>query len=41
MHWTELVKDFKNGNDNSKWEIQSIFENIMSQVFALGEYNLF
>ena len=41
MHWTELVKDFKNGNDNSKREIQNIFQNIMSQVFALGEYNLF
>ena len=41
MHWTELVKDFKNGNDNSKWEIQNIFEKIMFEVFSLGEYNMF
>lgn len=41
MHWTELVRDFKNGNDDAKWEIQGIFENIMFQVFSLGEYNLY
>ena len=41
MHWTELVRDFKNGNDDAKWEIQGIFEKIMFQVFSLGEYNLY
>ena len=41
MHWTELVREYKNGNENTKWDIEGIFENIMFQVFSLGEYNLY
>lgn len=40
-HWTDLVRSFKGGKQNNKGPIEKIFENIISQVFALGEYNLF
>jgi len=40
MHWTEKVIELKNGN-NETWEIESIFEKIIFQVFSLGEYNMF
>lgn len=44
-HWTEIVQTYKSGNEsdreNVRWEIESIFERIMYQVFSLGEYNLY
>lgn len=40
IHWTQLVDELKNGN-NETWEIESIFEKIIFQVFSLGEYNMF
>lgn len=40
IHWTQLVNELKNGNDDS-WEIKGIFEKIIFQVFSLGEYNMF
>lgn len=44
-HWTEIVQKYKSGNESERedvrWEIESIFERIIYQVFSLGEYNLY
>jgi uncharacterized protein (DUF1800 family) len=44
VHWKQIINNYKNGSeqvrDDYKWEIESVFERIMYQVFSLGEYNL-
>jgi hypothetical protein len=40
-HWTDLVQEYKKGNSNVEWEIESIFLPIMTRIFSLAQYNLF
>lgn len=44
QHWTEIINIYKSGSladiEEVKWEIESVFERIIYQIFSLGEYNL-